>query len=47
MTQQAAANYVMHCWIIGEGDKPRIVDLWIVFPMDCGAGPFVVTAGHV
>ncbi len=46
--QQAAANYVMPiCWITAEACKPRIVDNGSAFLMDCGAGPFVVTAGHV
>jgi hypothetical protein len=46
--QQAAANYVMPiCWITAEAGKPRIVDNGSAFLMDCGAGPFLVTAGHV
>lgn len=46
--QQVAANYVMPiCWITVEAGKPRIVDNGSAFLLDCGAGPFVVTAGHV
>ena len=46
--QQAAANYVMPiCWIRAEAGKPRIVDNGSAFLLDCGAGPYLVTAGHV
>jgi hypothetical protein len=46
--QQTAANYVMPiCWITTEGGRPRIVDNGSAFLLDCGTGPFLVTAGHV
>lgn len=46
--QQAAANYVMPiCWIVAEAGKPRIADSGSAFLLDCGDGPFLVTAGHV
>lgn len=45
---QAAANYVMPvCWIAAEGGKPLILGNGSAFALNCGAGPFLVTAAHV
>lgn len=43
-----AASYVIPiCWITAEDRKPLILDNGSVFLLDCGAGPFLVTANHV
>lgn len=43
-----AANYVMPiCWITARDRKPLILDNGSAFILDCGAGPFLVTANHV
>ncbi|EFI52994.1 hypothetical protein AfiDRAFT_0981 [Afipia sp. 1NLS2] len=43
-----AANYVMPiCWITAHDRKPLILDNGSAFLLDCGAGPFLVTANHV
>lgn len=43
-----AASYVMPiCWITARDRKPLILDNGSAFLLDCGAGPFLVTANHV
>lgn len=43
-----AAKYVIPiCWIIARDGKPFILDNGSAFVVDCGAGPFLVTANHV
>lgn len=43
-----AASYVIPlCWIIARNGKPVILDNGSAFLLDCGAGPFLVTANHV
>jgi hypothetical protein len=43
-----AASYVMPiCWITARDRKPWILDNGSAFLLDCGAGPFLVTASHV
>jgi hypothetical protein len=43
-----AARYVMPiCWITASERKPCILDNGSAFLLDCGAGPFLVTANHV
>jgi hypothetical protein len=46
--QRTAANYAIPvCWIRADGGKPKIEDNGSAFMLDCGAGPFLVTAAHV
>ncbi len=46
--QQAAANYVTPiCWIAAVEGRPVILASGSAFMLDCGDGPFVVTARHV
>jgi hypothetical protein len=46
--QAAAANYAIPlCWIRAENRKPLIVGSGTAFVLDCGAGPYLVTAAHV
>jgi hypothetical protein len=43
-----AAGYVIPLfWIIARGGKPVILDNGSAFLLDCGTGPFLVTANHV
>lgn len=43
-----AASYVIPiCWITARDRKPLILDSGSAFILDCGAGPFLVTANHV
>lgn len=43
-----AASYVMPlCWITARDRKPFILDNGSAFLLDCGTGPFLVTANHV
>jgi len=43
-----AARYVMPiCWITARDRKPWILDNGSAFLLDCGDGPFLVTANHV
>ena len=45
---ETAAQYVMPiCWIAAHQGKPLIIDSGSAFLLDCGAGPFMVTANHV
>jgi hypothetical protein len=45
---ETAASYVMPIsWITGRDGKPSILDSGSAFLLDCGGGPFVVTANHV
>jgi hypothetical protein len=44
----AAANYVMPiCWITSRDGRPCVLDNGSAFLLDCGSGPFLVTADHV
>jgi hypothetical protein len=44
----AAANYVMPiCWITSRDGRPWVLDNGSAFLLDCGSGPFLVTANHV
>ena len=44
----AAATYVMPiCWIRAQDGRPLILGNGSAFLLDCGAGPFLVTAEHV
>ena len=46
--RDVAASYVMPiCWITARDRKPLILDNGSAFLLDCGAGPFLVTANHV
>jgi hypothetical protein len=46
--RDVAASYVMPiCWITARDHKPFILDSGSAFLLDCGAGPFLVTANHV
>jgi hypothetical protein len=46
--QDAAAQYVMPiCWVYADGGRPCIPDSGSAFVLDCGGGPFLVTAAHV
>lgn len=43
-----AASYVMPiCWITAENGRPKLIDNGSAFMIDCGEGPFLVTAHHV
>lgn len=43
-----AARYVIPiCWIVAQDGRPLIVDSGSAFLLDCGQGPFLVTADHV
>ena len=45
---ETAASYVTPiCWITARDRKPWIIDNGSAFILDCGAGPFIVTADHV
>lgn len=45
---ETAAKYVMPiCWITARDRKPWIIDSGSAFILDCGTGPFLVTANHV
>lgn len=46
--QQTAASYAIPiCWIRAKDGRPEIVDNGTAFVLNCGAGSFLVTAGHV
>lgn len=46
--QLIAASYVIPiCWIASQNGLPKMLDSGSAFMIDCGAGPFVVTANHV
>jgi hypothetical protein len=46
--RDVAASYVIPiCWITARDRKPLILDSGSAFLLDCGAGPFLVTASHV
>jgi len=46
--KHAAAMYVMPvCWITARDGRPAILDNGSAFLLDCGEGPFLVTARHV
>src|SRR5258708_10679969 len=46
--RDVAASYVMPiCWITARDREPFILDNGSAFLLDCGAGPFLVTANHV
>jgi hypothetical protein len=45
---ETAAQYVIPiCWIAASSGKPLLIDSGSAFMLDCGAGPFMVTANHV
>lgn len=45
---ETASKYVIPiCWITARDRKPWIIDSGSAFILDCGAGPFMVTANHV
>lgn len=45
---ETAARYVMPiCWIAARDRQPVILGSGSAFILDCGAGPFLVTANHV
>jgi hypothetical protein len=45
---ETAAAYVMPiCWVAARDGKPWIIDNGSAFMLDCGSGPFLVTANHV
>jgi hypothetical protein len=46
--RDVAASYVIPiCWITARERRPFILDNGSAFLLDCGAGPFLVTANHV
>lgn len=46
--RDTAARYVMPiCWIAARDRKPWVIDSGSAFMLDCGQGPFLVTANHV
>ena len=46
--QDVAASYVIPvCWITARDRRPWILDNGSSFLLDCGEGPFLVTANHV
>lgn len=46
--QQVAAQYsIPLMWVHAEGGRPAIGGNGTAFVLDCGAGPFLVTAAHV
>ena len=46
--RETAAQYVMPIfWIAALNGKPDLIDSGSAFMLDCGRGPFVVTANHV
>jgi hypothetical protein len=46
--RDVAASYVIPiCWITARNGKPLILDNGSAFLLNCGAGPFLVTANHV
>jgi hypothetical protein len=46
--RDVAASYVIPiCWITARNGKPLILDNGTAFLLNCGAGPFLVTANHV
>jgi len=47
MRDTAAQYSIPICWIHAENGNPHIADNGTAFLLDCGAGPFLVTAGHV
>ena len=45
---ETAAKYVIPIfWLAARGGKPMVIDNGSAFMLDCGEGPFVVTAYHV
>ena len=45
---ETAAKYVIPIfWLAASGGKPMVIDSGSAFMLDCGEGPFVVTAYHV
>ena len=43
----AASHVIPLFWIIARGGRPGILDNGSAFLLDCGTGPFLVTANHV
>lgn len=47
MRDIAASYSIPICWIAAEDRKPVILDYGSAFLLDCGTGPFLITANHV
>jgi hypothetical protein len=43
----AARHVIPICWISARDGKPWLIDSGSAFMLDCGQGPFLVTANHV